>query len=365
MKLLVFVGGSGKRFWPIGRNSKPKQFLKLFNNKSTFELTIERIAPLYGLKNIYVSTVEAYVKEILDLNPDLLETNVFTEPARRDVGPAVGLALMRLKKIGVNEPVAILWADHYIENVTSFRKLLVQAENLVLENKHKVVLVGTTPEFPATNLGWIQVQELSQRSSFSNEIKLYAFKDFVYRPSLDLATKLFKNKTGLWNTAYMISTIDTLLGFYKTFYPGIYEPLEEIYKYLGTPSEKTVLAEIYPEISKVHFDHIVSYHLDPESTVVLGADMGWSDPGTLYSYKRLFKPNKENFIQGNVFSEDVSDSLLINYESKKLVVVAFFDKVVVVNTKDALLVIPADKVKEIGAIYDLLKHDPKFSKYIE
>lgn len=362
MKLIVFAGGAGKRFWPIGRESKPKQFIRIFNGKSTFELTIDRLAPVYGLYNIFVSTTESYVPKIKELVPDLPTSNIFTEPARRDVGPAVGLALMRLKKLGVKEPIAIIWADHYIKNVKNFQNTLKKAEVLILQKKYKVILVGAKPQYPATNLGWIKIS--NPVKSF-NKLKPYHLEDFVYRPEQELATKLYTEKTGLWNTAYMISTIDTLLHFYSRHYPELYKQLQEIYQYLETPKEAQVLQNIYPSIPKIHFDHIVSYNLDKKSTAVLATDMGWTDPGTLYSYKQTFKPNQDNFIQGQVVAKQISDSLLINQEPNKLLVTAYMDNIIVINTKDAILVIPATKVKEISTIYEKLMKNPKYNKYIK
>ena len=358
MKLIVFAGGAGKRFWPISRKSKPKQFIQIFNGKSTFELTLDRIAPVYGLFNIFVSTTESYVPQIKSLVPELPTSNIFTEPARRDVGPAVGLTLMRLKKMQVKEPIAILWADHYIKKVKTFQKLLKTSEELILQKKADVVLIGEKPQYPATNLGWIQVTP-------TNQDGFYKLQDFVYRPELEKAQHFYNTNTGLWNTAYMISTIDTLLDFYKQFYPEVYKPLTEIYKYLETPKEAKALQEIYPNIPKIHFDHIVSYNLDKDRTIVLGQNMGWSDPGTLYSFKNTLKPGKANYSKGLVKTFHTTDSLIINEDKNKLLVVAYQNQIIVVNTPDALLIIPAKHVKDISDIYKYLEQHKSLQKYVE
>ncbi len=360
MKLLIFAGGAGRRFWPIGRANKPKQFIKIFNGKSTYELTLERTVPIYGLYNIFVSTIEDYVGKIKELTPNLPTSNIFTEPDRRDVGPAVGLALMRLKKLKVKEPIAILWADHYIKNIKEFQNLLKQAEEYILRKKANVVLIGEEPKYPATNLGWIEIKK--EKSLPKNHYKL---SGFVYKPELKLAQKLYSTKTGLWNTAYMISTVDVLLKYYQKFFPELYEQLNTIYKYLETPQEAKILQEIYPQLPKIHFDHIVSYNLNKNNTIVLGADMGWTDPGTLYSFKNTMAPGNQNFIKGTVYTHKTHDSLVINNEPNKIVVTSNLNKMIVVNTKDALLVIPADNVKEIADIYDYLAKHPKYKKFTQ
>ena len=358
MKLIAFAGGSGKRFWPLGKISKPKQFLPLFDKKSTFELTFERLIPIYGLYNIFVSTNERYIPMVKSTVPALPTTNIIPEPAMRDVGPAVGLALIKLKKLKIKEPIALLWTDHYIKDVEKYQQALKFAEETVLKQTADFVLLGEDPTFPAQNLGWITIGDKLTDST-------YKLAGFEYRPPKEQAEKLFKTKTGLWNTAYLVSTVDKMLAMYKKYATDLYNELLRIYKYLDTPKEAEILQKIYPKVPKIHFDHIIPYNLMNQKTVVLKTKMGWSDPGSLYTYKQTLAEDNKNYIEGQVYTEGLTDSMVINKEPNKLLVTYDLDGMIIVNTKDALLVISKDKVKKLSDIVTKLQKNRKLSKFVD
>lgn len=347
MKIIIPAGGSGKRFWPISRVKFPKQFIKLKNNRSTLHLSIDRVQDTFGLHNIYISTNEKYVPLVKEQLPQIATSNILAEPARRDVGPAVGLALVRLRKQHVTEPVAILWADHFMKDVKQFQTKLQLGEKMIRKQEAKIVFVGETPTFATNNLGWIDIGKEETKDVFQ-------FKGFVYRPSLKICQQKFKNKSALWNTGYFVSTIDYLLGLYKKYNPKLYKQLETIEQALDTPDESKAIADVYPKIEPVHFDHCVPYHVKEKEAKVIKANFGWDDPGTLYALKNYIKPGKDNATRGPVYNYQSEDCLVYNYERNKLVTTVCLKGMVVVNTKDALLVVHKDHVKDIG---EMLKND--------
>ena len=356
MKLIIFAGGSGKRFWPISRDNLPKQFVKIQNNASTLQLAIKRIQPVYGWHNIYISTNEKYVTQVKEEIPQISISNIFTEPARRDVGPAVGLALIRLKKLGVKEPVFIGWADHLIKKEEIFQEKLKEAEQAIMKNKHKIILWGETPKFANANIGWIQISKHEKSS-------VHAFKDFVYRPKQERCEELFKSKNGLWNTGYWISTIDYLLSIYKEFNPSLYKKLTEIEKYLDTEKEAEVIEKIYPELETISFDDAVAYHLPKQDVGVLESNMGWEDPGTLYALKRSYENNDNNYIKGQGIFKDSIDSMIFN-EEKKFVVALNLKEQVIVNTKDVILITNKDGMQNIKGLLAEFEKSKKYKKYL-
>ena len=141
MKIIVFAGGSGKRFWPLSRKKFPEQFQQIINNKSTIELMIGRVAEKYGWNNIFIPTTELLVSLIKNTFPSIPVNNILTEPLRRDLGAAVGLAMVKLRKIGSeNEPVTILWSDNFPANGEAFKQRLVEGEELIKENPDRLIL---------------------------------------------------------------------------------------------------------------------------------------------------------------------------------------------------------------------------------
>src|SRR5690606_32936127 len=147
-----------------------------------------------------ISTNEKYVTKVKEQIPQISTSNIFTEPARRDVGPAVGLALVRLRKLGVKEPIFIGWADHLIKNETEFQEKLKHAEQAIMQDNCKIILWGEDPTFSNSNLGWIQISK--------TETDVHKFEKLIYKPEQKYADEMFNNKSGLWNTGYWISTVD-------------------------------------------------------------------------------------------------------------------------------------------------------------
>ncbi len=359
MKILIFAGGSGKRLWPISRRKKPKQFIKLIDNTSTYLDIINKLYPIYGWNNIFVSTNTNHIKYIKEQTPDIPLSNIFEEPECRDIGPAAGLALLKLKKLGVvNEPVAILWSDSLIKEVKKFQKYLKQAKCLINQEKAKMVILGDKPLFANSNIGWIKI---------GSKIKgnIYEFKQFLYRPNMELCENFIKRKNALWNTGYFISTIDLMLKKYEKYNSKLYKKLLKIEKYLDTQNEAKIINEIYPKLEKINFDHAVAYHITPKETKIIKTNMGWEDPGTLYALKKYFKPSNKNHTKGNVLTHKSKDCLIYNYDKKKLVAGVNLDSMIIVNTKDALLVVHKNHVREVS---EMLKSDKlkktKLKKYL-
>ncbi|HSX30379.1 MAG TPA: sugar phosphate nucleotidyltransferase, partial [Candidatus Saccharimonadales bacterium] len=233
MKLIIFCGGSGTRLWPLSRHGFPKQFIKMFDGKSTFQLAIERVAPAFGIENIIISTSKAYRKYITEQVPELPLTNIVEEPEKRDLGPAVGLNLIHLKKQGYSGPVALLWSDHLMGDVPEFINSLKIGEKICTDDPKKIVLISEKPRFPNNNLGWIHFGKKNPDNS-------YEFVGFKYKPEFAACEEMFESGEWDWNPGYMIEDVDNALNLFKAFAPDIYKPLMKVYDAIGTVREVKV-----------------------------------------------------------------------------------------------------------------------------
>ena len=343
--------------WPLSRHAFPKQFIKMFGGKSTFQLAIERIAPEFGMENIIISTTKAYRKYITEQVPELPLTNIIEEPEKRDLGPAVGLNLIHLKKLGYSGPVALLWADHLMDNVSEFLTGLKTAEKICVEDPKKVVLISEKPRFPNNNLGWIHFGKKHPSGS-------YEFIGFKYKPEFAACEKMFESGEWDWNPGYMVYDVDNALGLFETFAPEVYSGLMEIYDAIGTVREARVISEVYPAIPKIHHDHVIAENLSSDDAVVVRSDMGWSDPGTLYALKEaLVKREADNLEMGLVETLESTDAMVINEDKNKLVATVGLSGMVVVNTKDVLLVVPKTEILKITELVNRLAENDETKKY--
>jgi mannose-1-phosphate guanylyltransferase len=347
MKIVIFAGGIGTRMWPLSRENSPKQFDQIFNGKSTIQLAWDRVAPVFGSQNIYIQTTKLYQKIIQKQLPGLPKKNIFLEPARRDVGPAVCFAVNKLKKLGYSGPMAIVWADHLMDRVDEFRKGLKIGKRLIEKDLNRFVFMAERPRFANNNLGWIHVGE---KAGEMGKAEYFKFKGWKYKPKKALCDKMFKSGEYFWNPGYFITSLEFITECYKKLAPEIYS---------------CVTQEKYESCPKLSFDSAIIEKVDLSSAVILKTDMGWSDPGTLYALKEALEESSEgNVIKGNVYNLGTTDSLVYNLENKRIVTTVGLKGMVVVNTEDAIVVVHKDNVVRISELVKEMKGKKGMEKYL-
>lgn len=340
MKLIIFAGGIGTRLWPLSRENSPKQFDKIFSGQSTLQLAVGRVAPIFGLENIFIQTVEKYKSIVKQQIPDLPVGNIIIEPGRRNLGPAVCLAMIEMKKRGFGGPVSILWSDQLIEKENDFTYNLQLGEKLIEKNPKRFVFLAERPRFANNNLGWIKV---GGKVGEIAKTDFYSFAGWKYRPEAEECDRMYRSGEYFWNPGYFITSLEFLLNQYKNLAPGIYKNVKE---------------RNYGEAEAIHFDEAIVEKVDLSKAIILKTNMGWSDPGTLYALKEaLEKSSEANVTQGQVVTLNTRDSLLYNLEEGKIMAALGLEGIVVVNTPDALIVVPKDEVVNITKLLNKMKEE--------
>lgn len=350
MKVIIFAGGVGTRLWPLSRKNTPKQFEKIVGDQSMLQIAISKLFPDFSWDDVYISTGKEYKDIVESQLTDLPKDHIIAEPARRDVGPAVGLVLANFIKTAPNEPIALLWgSDHLVRKEDVFRQALKAAEKVILEDPNKMVLIGQTPRFASQNLGYI---EFGSEIKEENGLPIYEFTGFQYRPHLSIAEKFVKDGHHAWNLGYWVTTPQFLWSQFKKFAPDIFQDLQKISDAVGTADYDLVLNEVYPNIEKISFDNAIVEKMDFRDGYAISVDIDWADIGAWEALKEaLAKSDEDNVIQGNVDLVDSKDTLAFNYNGQ-LVVGIDLQGMLVINTPDVLLVCPKEAV-------------PKIKKYVE
>lgn len=355
MKIVIFAGGVGTRLWPLSRKNTPKQFEKIIGEKSTLQLAVDRVSPIFSPDDIFISSGQKYKNILSRQLPQIPEKNFILEPEMRDVGSAVGLVTAILAKISPDEPFFIIWSDHLVKNEDLFRKILIAISTILQKNKNKIVFMGQNSRFPSQNLGWI---EMGDRIDEIDGLSIYGFKSFHYRPTLGNATIFHKSDKHVWNPGYFGTTAGFLFSQYQKLAPEMYSLLCQIQDSWGTENFESTLQDIYPKLEKISFDNLILEKINEEDGCVVGADLGWSDVGAWEALKEaLSKTDDDNVIRGNVLLKDCRDALVFNYNGQ-LTVGIDLEEMLVINTNDVTLICPKTSVPKIKKLVESLEGTP-------
>ncbi len=358
MKAIIFAGGTGTRLWPLSRRKSPKQFEKIVGEKSTLQLAVERLVPDFKYSDIYISTNSLYKDIVKKQLAKIPETNFLFEPEKKDVAPAIALAMGILLRKNPDEPVAILWSDHLVKQAALFKRILKLAGLEVKKNPHKIVFIANKPRFPSTNLGYIHI---GKKLKTEGNINIYQFEGLKYKPDEVTAKKFFQSDKYGWNLGYFVTTPSFIYQYFERLAPNIYKNTEAILKNYGKSNYQSFLKKTYGQVESINFDNAILENLDKKDASVIVEDIGWSDVGSWEALKEALQLDTyENVIRGKVYLDNVHDSLIYNYDDNKMIVSVDLDEHIIINTHDVILItkkISMGKVKKIVESFSGTEHE--------
>lgn len=350
------AGGKGTRFWPLSRSNRPKQFTSITEDRSMLQLTFDRFNDDYPVDNIYVSTTLELKDDIKKILPQLPSQNIIAEPEKRDTAAAMGYVAAKLFLSAPDEPIAFMPSDHYIGDSDKFLKSVKVADELI-RREGKMLDIAIAPNFPSTALGYTKIGKTYQETE---GVEIYEFAQHVEKPSYDMAKKYIKQDSYLWHASYYMWTPRKFLESFKNYAPDIYRHLEIIVKALHDNNENLVQEE-YQKIRKISFDYAVTENMDPDNVLIIKGDFGWSDVGAwdaLHDQLRKEADKDGNVIRGEWVGEDTTKCLIYGRKDKIIATIGL-DDIVVVDTKDALLICPKGRSQDVKKIVEKLKKNKK------
>jgi mannose-1-phosphate guanylyltransferase len=356
---LILAGGGGTRLWPKSRNATPKQFLPLFNKQTLTQITTDRFRKILPWERIYIVTVsEGYKKEILKEVPKLLAENIIVEPARRETGPAYGLGTTYIYKKDPEAVIITEAADRLVKPVPQYLKTLKVAAEVAFREKTLVAL-GVKPRYPHPGYGHIK---RGKKWNVIEGIKFYKLEKFVEKPPLALAKKYTASGNYYWNAGEFVWRADNLLESLSKHAPKISSELTKIYEVIGTKREKKVLQKAYESMPKIAIDYAVA-EKEKNFLVVVG-DFFWTDIGDWKEvWKNLPKDDQDNVIidgkepGGEVINLDTNNALV--HTDGRMIAIIDVDDIVIVDTKNALLVCSKSKAQNVKKIVEQLKKEKR------
>jgi mannose-1-phosphate guanylyltransferase len=345
---VIMAGGSGTRFWPLSRKTRPKQFLPIATQKTMLEETVERLRPLLPPEAIYTISNSAQAAAIRRLIPDLPARNVLVEPLAKNTAASLILATARVYHQNPKAVILALPADHLITKPDVFLKKL-RAAAAAAAREDVIVTFGIPPTFPSTGFGYIHFAGRGRRRF--GDVDFFPVLRFKEKPDLERAASYLKQGKHLWNSGMFVWRAEVFARKLKQFAPeftAFWERIVEAIKKNDRPAVTAAFREI-PATS-------IDYALLEKAKGILMAegDFGWSDVGSWASLADIWpKDGSENAVRGEAQFLDSQNCLV--YSPHRLTAVVGMKDVIIVDTKDALLVCSKKADQRVREVIDALK----------
>ncbi len=368
---MVMAGGSGTRLWPLSRKSMPKQLLPLIGGRSLLELAVERMAAIVPSPSCRWICASAEYSQLIQDNLSFPATQMLAEPASRDTLNAVGLTAAVLAKTDPHAVFAVLTADHIIEPVAVLARAFDAGFGLVEANPDTIVTFSIKPSHPATGYGYIeQGDSLPPDRSSSCAAPIFRVKRYVEKPDLHTAQSYLAAGTFGWSSGMFIVGARRLLDLIRIYQPLCAKGLELISAAWGTPAQQAVLEQVYPTLPRISVDYAImepaaraasSPDSSPHGAVVtVPLDLRWLDVGSWTSLAETLTPDPHgNRTIGSALHEGGCNVFAVSDDPHHLIATIGCENLIVVHTRDATLVCPAEKAQDIKRLVDRLPPERK------
>jgi len=355
------AGGIGSRFWPMSRQTRPKQFIDILGIGKTFlQMTYERYARIVPAGNILIVTAERYRDLVKEQLPAMPEENILLEPYKRNTAPCVAYATYKLYKKNPEATVVVAPADHLIIGDDLFTSTITSALEAA-EKSDRLYTIGISPTRPETNYGYIQINK-----SFSEKVgehASYQVKTFTEKPNAELARVFLETGEFFWNSGMFIWSLKAIKNELERYLPEVTTLFNGGEQFYYTPGEADFIRRVYEDCPAISIDYGVMEKT--QKAWVFLSDFGWTDLGTWESvYEQVPKREGGNAINVEVpMIDDVEGSIILETNPEKLVVARGFEQMMVIDMPDVLLVCHRDDKTVKDIVTDLTVKD-KIDRYL-
>ena len=359
---VIMAGGVGSRFWPFSREEKPKQFLDFFGTgRSLLQMTIDRFRPIVPVENMFIVTNITYKHLILEQVPDIKESQILCEPARRNTAPCIAYATAHIRALCLRRAgltaanqdwtrpemkanIVVAASDHLILEEEKFRQAILKAFDFVSEN-NAICTLGMQPTRPETGYGYIQYinersqSELNDGMSAAKPLNdgIYPVKTFTEKPNLEMAKVFLESGDFLWNSGIFIWNLQTISEAFRYLLPEVADRFREGELLMGTDKEEDFIEEMFPKCPNISIDYGIMEKAD--NVYVMPSSFGWSDLGTWGSLYELSEKDEDGNVSlhSEAHFHEAKGNIVVLEPGKKAIVQGVED-MIIVEEKGALLV---------------------------
>jgi len=344
---VIMAGGSGTRFWPLSRRRRPKQLLPLLGGRSLLAATVERVLPLVGKQRTLVVTGADVADAVREDLPGLPVGNVLVEPAGRDTAACIGWVAWRL---AVRHPEAVMLvipADHVVPDGAAFRGAMAAAA-ATAHARGGLVTIGFRPTRPESGYGYL---ELGDAMGAVGSHEVFRVARFVEKPAREAAESMLAAGNFLWNGGLFAWSVAAIRDAIRLHLPELAAGLDAMMADAAGVGEAAAVARHYPTLPKISIDFGV---MEKATTVwAVTVDFDWSDVGSWAGLGEVLAPDGSEVRVGDVVAIDTSGTVLVS--DGPLVTAVGIHDLVVVATRDAVLVVPRDQCQRVKELVELLR----------
>ena len=357
MHAVIMAGGRGTRFWPRSREKKPKHLLDIISTRTIIQETVDRIKPLIAPQNILVVTGKKHARELIKQLPEIPQKNIIIEPEGKNTAPCIGLAALHIQKKVGDDVMVVLPSDHAITDSSKYLEVIAAAAQFAAK-ENALATIGIKPSSVQTGFGYIEYGDSFQHIG---EEEIFRVKSVREKPDFTQAQTFVQSGNFYWNSGMFIWKASIILEEISRFLPDLYSGLMKIKKALGTSREAVTIRSVYKKLTSISIDYGV---MEKAANVfMLRGYFGWSDVGSWDAlWEILAKDDQGNAVTGsNVIFEDTEGSLV--YSPQKLVAIVGAKDLIVVETKDALLICKKGRSQDVKKVVATLEAAKK-KKYL-
>lgn len=348
---VIMAGGSGTRFWPLSRSTRPKQFLALGpDDRTLLRATAERLWAAVPPDRTWIVTGKSQRAQVEQELPELPTAQILAEPVGRNTAPCIGWAATHIRRREADAIMAVLPADHYISDAAAYVETVKRG--LRAATHGDFVTIGIRPTRPETGYGYIEVGgELDPG--------VFRARRFVEKPNVQRAQQFVASDRFLWNSGMFFFLASRILDAIRQHLPGIGAQLATFDDAARAGNEAEVVEAQYVDLPSVSIDHGIMEKVD--SVSVVPGSFPWSDLGSWTSAWELAERDADaNAIANDAISIDARGNY-VHAPSGKLVALVGVEDLIVVDTGDALMIVPRSRAQDVREVVKTLKErdDPR------
>lgn len=350
---VIMAGGSGTRFWPASRTTRPKQLLPLAGGRTLLEATVDRLRGVVDEDAVWVVTTAEQAQSVRGALPGLRADRVLVEPEARDTAPCVALAAAHVESVAPGAVMCVLPADHVIEPVEQFRQLLRRGAEIAADGE-TLVTFGVRPRRPATGYGYIQ----PGRPLDDGTPRAFVVDRFREKPDLETAREYLRAGRMLWNSGIFVWTRSAIQIAMTAGAPELARRAQEMLDAVRT-GDGDAARQAFLACSRISIDYAVMERAP--KVAVVEAELDWNDVGSFAALPTLAPAdadgNSSFLVRGARAVLVDSNDCVVYGDGPRTVTLFGVEGLVVVQVDDAVLVCPKDRAEDLKALQPELRRN--------